>query len=31
MLTSYEMRQDFADIARRNVESFFGEPPANSP
>jgi tRNA (adenine57-N1/adenine58-N1)-methyltransferase catalytic subunit len=25
-LTSYERRQDFADIARRNVESFLGRP-----
>jgi len=25
-LTSYERRQDFADIARKNVESFFGGP-----
>jgi tRNA (adenine57-N1/adenine58-N1)-methyltransferase catalytic subunit len=28
-LTSYEIREDFAEIARRNVAAFFGEPPAN--
>jgi len=28
-LTSYEMRDDFAEIARRNVAAFFGEAPAN--
>src|ERR671922_1493357 len=28
-VTSYEMRPDFAEIARRNVEAFFGERPAN--
>jgi tRNA (adenine57-N1/adenine58-N1)-methyltransferase len=26
--TSYERREDFADVARRNVEAFFGEVPA---
>src|SRR5215468_4539768 len=25
-VTSYEMREDFAEIARRNVEAFFGGP-----
>lgn len=28
-VTSYELRPDFADIARRNVEAFFGGPPPN--
>jgi tRNA (adenine57-N1/adenine58-N1)-methyltransferase len=28
-VTSYERRPDFADIAQRNVEHFFGGPPAN--
>jgi tRNA (adenine57-N1/adenine58-N1)-methyltransferase len=28
-VTSYEVRQEFADIARRNVEAFFGAVPAN--
>jgi tRNA (adenine57-N1/adenine58-N1)-methyltransferase len=28
-LTSYERREDFADVARSNVGAFFGEPPAN--
>jgi tRNA (adenine57-N1/adenine58-N1)-methyltransferase len=28
-LFSYELRPDFAAIARRNVESFFGSPPSN--
>jgi tRNA (adenine57-N1/adenine58-N1)-methyltransferase len=28
-LTSYEIRQDFAEIAERNVTSFFGQPPVN--
>jgi tRNA (adenine57-N1/adenine58-N1)-methyltransferase len=28
-LTSYERREDFADVARANVAAFFGEPPAN--
>jgi tRNA (adenine57-N1/adenine58-N1)-methyltransferase catalytic subunit len=28
-LTSYELREDFAEIARRNVEAFFGGPVAN--
>jgi tRNA (adenine57-N1/adenine58-N1)-methyltransferase len=28
-VVSYEQRPDFADIARRNVEAFLGEPPAN--
>jgi tRNA (adenine57-N1/adenine58-N1)-methyltransferase len=28
-LTSYEIRQDFAEIAARNVEGFFGQPPVN--
>jgi len=27
LVVSYERRQDFADIARRNVERFFGGPP----
>jgi tRNA (adenine57-N1/adenine58-N1)-methyltransferase len=27
-VTSYERREDFADVARSNVETFFGEPPA---
>jgi tRNA (adenine57-N1/adenine58-N1)-methyltransferase len=26
-VTSYERREEFADVARRNVERFFGEPP----
>ena len=29
LLTSYELREDFAEIARRNVEGFFGGPVAN--
>jgi tRNA (adenine57-N1/adenine58-N1)-methyltransferase len=28
-VTSYEVRQEFADIARRNVEAFFGAVPPN--
>jgi tRNA (adenine57-N1/adenine58-N1)-methyltransferase catalytic subunit len=28
-LTSYERREDFADLARRNVEGFFGVSPLN--
>jgi tRNA (adenine57-N1/adenine58-N1)-methyltransferase catalytic subunit len=28
-LTSYERREDFADVARSNVAAFFGETPAN--
>lgn len=28
-LTSYERREDFADVARGNVAAFFGEAPAN--
>jgi tRNA (adenine57-N1/adenine58-N1)-methyltransferase len=28
-LTSYERREDFADVARGNVDAFFGEEPAN--
>ena len=28
-LTSYERREDFANLARRNVESFFGASPPN--
>ncbi|WP_456593772.1 tRNA (adenine-N1)-methyltransferase [Blastococcus sp. SYSU DS1024] len=28
-LTSYERREDFADVARTNVGAFFGEVPAN--
>jgi tRNA (adenine57-N1/adenine58-N1)-methyltransferase len=28
-LTSYERREDFADVARGNVAAFFGEVPAN--
>jgi tRNA (adenine57-N1/adenine58-N1)-methyltransferase len=28
-VTSYERRPDFAEIARRNVEAFYGGPPAN--
>jgi tRNA (adenine57-N1/adenine58-N1)-methyltransferase len=28
-LTSYERREDFADVARANVGAFFGEDPAN--
>jgi tRNA (adenine57-N1/adenine58-N1)-methyltransferase len=28
-LTSYERREDFADVARSNVGAFFGEEPAN--
>jgi tRNA (adenine57-N1/adenine58-N1)-methyltransferase len=28
-LTSYERREDFADVARANVAAFFGEVPAN--
>jgi tRNA (adenine57-N1/adenine58-N1)-methyltransferase len=28
-LTSYERREDFADVARGNVRAFFGEVPAN--
>jgi tRNA (adenine57-N1/adenine58-N1)-methyltransferase len=28
-LVSYELRPDFADVARRNVAAFFGAPPAN--
>ncbi|MGZ4567871.1 MAG: tRNA (adenine-N1)-methyltransferase [Blastococcus sp.] len=28
-LTSYERREDFADVARSNVGAFFGEAPAN--
>jgi tRNA (adenine57-N1/adenine58-N1)-methyltransferase len=28
-LISYERREDFADVARGNVEAFFGEVPAN--
>jgi tRNA (adenine57-N1/adenine58-N1)-methyltransferase len=28
-LTSYERREDFADVARANVGAFFGEVPAN--
>jgi tRNA (adenine57-N1/adenine58-N1)-methyltransferase len=28
-VTSYERREDFADVARANVTSFFGEPPGN--
>jgi tRNA (adenine57-N1/adenine58-N1)-methyltransferase len=28
-LTSYELREDFAEIARRNVEAFFGGPVKN--
>jgi tRNA (adenine57-N1/adenine58-N1)-methyltransferase len=28
-LTSYERREDFADVARGNVEAFFGEVPGN--
>jgi tRNA (adenine57-N1/adenine58-N1)-methyltransferase catalytic subunit len=28
-LTSYERREDFADVARGNVEAFFGEVPVN--
>jgi tRNA (adenine57-N1/adenine58-N1)-methyltransferase len=28
-VTSYERREDFADVARANVTAFFGEPPAN--
>ena len=28
-LTSYERREDFADIARKNVDAFFGEVPGN--
>jgi tRNA (adenine57-N1/adenine58-N1)-methyltransferase len=28
-LTSYELREDFAEIARRNVEAFFGGPVPN--
>lgn len=28
-LTSYERRQDFANLARRNVENFFGGSPLN--
>jgi tRNA (adenine57-N1/adenine58-N1)-methyltransferase len=28
-LTSYEMREDFAEIARRNVAAFFGAAPVN--
>ena len=28
-VTSYERRPDFADIAQRNVETFYGGPPAN--
>ncbi|NJC65579.1 tRNA (adenine-N1)-methyltransferase [Planosporangium flavigriseum] len=28
-VTSYEVRQEFADIARRNVEAFFGTVPPN--
>jgi tRNA (adenine57-N1/adenine58-N1)-methyltransferase len=28
-LTSYERREDFADLARRNVEGFFGVSPPN--
>jgi tRNA (adenine57-N1/adenine58-N1)-methyltransferase len=28
-LTSYERREDFADVARANVEAFMGEVPAN--
>jgi tRNA (adenine57-N1/adenine58-N1)-methyltransferase len=28
-VTSYEVRQEFADIARRNVEAFFGVVPPN--
>src|SRR5215218_607315 len=28
-LTSYERREDFADLARRNVEGFFGVSPSN--
>jgi len=28
-VTSYERREDFADVARGNVEAFFGEVPAN--
>jgi tRNA (adenine57-N1/adenine58-N1)-methyltransferase catalytic subunit len=28
-LTSWERREDFADVARSNVTAFFGEPPAN--
>jgi tRNA (adenine57-N1/adenine58-N1)-methyltransferase catalytic subunit len=28
-LTSYERREDFADVARANVGAFFGEAPAN--
>ena len=28
-LTSYERREDFADVARSNVGAFFGEVPAN--
>jgi tRNA (adenine57-N1/adenine58-N1)-methyltransferase len=27
-VTSYERRPEFAEVARRNVEAFFGEPPA---
>ena len=28
-VTSYERREDFADVARGNVGAFFGEVPAN--
>jgi tRNA (adenine57-N1/adenine58-N1)-methyltransferase len=28
-VTSYERREDFADVARGNVEAFFGEEPGN--
>jgi tRNA (adenine57-N1/adenine58-N1)-methyltransferase len=28
LVVSYEQRPDFADVARRNVEAFLGEPPA---
>ena len=28
-MTSYERREDFADVARGNVGAFFGEVPAN--
>jgi tRNA (adenine57-N1/adenine58-N1)-methyltransferase len=29
VVSSYERREDFADVARRNVERFFGAPPKN--